>query len=93
MKHNHSNENLKRPVVYILIEDARAYAAWVGKRLPTEEEWQHAAQGPFEKTTVQLKCGNLFEPKTEYELEVILNPDAKRPVTLKGNTTPLPGDS
>ncbi|MEN6383776.1 MAG: SUMF1/EgtB/PvdO family nonheme iron enzyme [Phycisphaerales bacterium] len=33
------------PVVNINIDDARAYANWAGKRLPTEEEWQLAAQG------------------------------------------------
>jgi len=34
-----------KPVTWVALEDARAYAAWAGKRLPREWEWQYAAQG------------------------------------------------
>jgi len=52
------------PVVYVDLDDARAYAKWAGKRLPTEEEWQIAAQGfeglsfPWGDDYDSLKCNH-----------------------------------
>jgi sulfatase-modifying factor enzyme 1 len=37
---------LDAPVTFIDLDDARAYATWVGGRLPTEDEWPLAARRP-----------------------------------------------
>jgi iron(II)-dependent oxidoreductase len=38
-----------KPVTWVSLDDARAFAAWAGKRLPHEWEWQYAAQGLDER--------------------------------------------
>ncbi|MBF5043116.1 formylglycine-generating enzyme family protein [Aggregicoccus sp. 17bor-14] len=38
----------KHPVVHVAYEDVEAYAAWAGKQVPTEAEWECAARGGLE---------------------------------------------
>jgi len=60
----------KYPVVYVSYEDVKAYAKWAEKRLPTEAEWQLAAQGtdnrkwPWGEEFHGAYCNNSFNRPT-----------------------------
>jgi formylglycine-generating enzyme required for sulfatase activity len=59
----------KKPVIWISLEDARAYARWTGKRLPHEWEWQYTAEGGDGRT---YPWGNQWDP------EAVPTPDHAR---------------
>jgi gamma-glutamyl hercynylcysteine S-oxide synthase len=58
------------PVVFLSYEDMKAYSKWAGKRLPTQTEWQLAAQGtdkrkwPWGNEFHGTLCNNAFGKTT-----------------------------
>ncbi len=70
-----------KPVTWVSMEDARAYAKWAGKRLPHEWEWQYAAQG----TDGRPYPWGAMEITEAYKHDVVPAQDA-------GRTMPPPSD-
>jgi formylglycine-generating enzyme required for sulfatase activity len=70
-----------KPVTWISLEDARAYAKWAGKRLPHEWEWQYAAQG---------KDGRIYPWGSQWDSGAVPVPDKGRTLTGPDDVTAHP---
>ena len=66
--HSDADERLDHPVVHVSWNDAKAFCAWSGHRLPHESEWEMAARGGLEQA--RFPWGDELEPGGRHAMNV-----------------------